>query len=154
MLLDLDQGSMTVWKNDERLGVMQARRAERSALLSGGAARSGDQGAHRAGAGAPHSDGGGAHRSRRVAGGSTPRPYVRAATGPALKTGESSDVLMNDHVYTISHGSHIHIHIDNHSCGLTKSLVPSSHGASPLFSFIVRSNARSEPIASIDRVGD
>ena len=24
MLLDLDQGSMTVWKNDERLGVMQA----------------------------------------------------------------------------------------------------------------------------------
>ena len=26
MLLDLDQGSMTVWKNDERLGVMQAER--------------------------------------------------------------------------------------------------------------------------------
>ena len=25
MLLDLDQGSMTVWKNDERLGVMQAK---------------------------------------------------------------------------------------------------------------------------------
>ena len=24
MLLDLDQGSMTVWKNDEKLGVMQA----------------------------------------------------------------------------------------------------------------------------------
>ena len=24
MLLDLDQGSMTVWKNNERLGVMQA----------------------------------------------------------------------------------------------------------------------------------
>ena len=24
MLLDLDQGSMTVWKNDEQLGVMQA----------------------------------------------------------------------------------------------------------------------------------
>ena len=24
MLLDLDQGSMTVWKNDERLGVMLA----------------------------------------------------------------------------------------------------------------------------------
>ena len=26
MLLDLDQGSMTVWKNDEKLGVMQAER--------------------------------------------------------------------------------------------------------------------------------
>ena len=25
MLLDLDQGSMTVWKNDEKLGVMQAQ---------------------------------------------------------------------------------------------------------------------------------
>ena len=24
MLLDLDQGSMAVWKNDEKLGVMQA----------------------------------------------------------------------------------------------------------------------------------
>ena len=24
MVLDLDQGSMTVWKNDEQLGVMQA----------------------------------------------------------------------------------------------------------------------------------
>ena len=24
MLLDLDQGRMTVWKNDEKLGVMQA----------------------------------------------------------------------------------------------------------------------------------
>ena len=24
LLLDLDQGSMTVWKNDEKLGVMQA----------------------------------------------------------------------------------------------------------------------------------
>ena len=24
MLLDLDQGSMTVWKNDEKMGVMQA----------------------------------------------------------------------------------------------------------------------------------
>ena len=24
MLLDLDQGSMTVWKNDEKLGVVQA----------------------------------------------------------------------------------------------------------------------------------
>ena len=24
MLLDLDQGSMTVWKNDEKLGVMRA----------------------------------------------------------------------------------------------------------------------------------
>ena len=24
MLLDLDQGSMTVWKNDEKLGVMHA----------------------------------------------------------------------------------------------------------------------------------
>ena len=24
MLLDLDQGSMTIWKNDEKLGVMQA----------------------------------------------------------------------------------------------------------------------------------
>ena len=35
MLLDLDQGSMTVWKNDEQLGVMRGRGADRSALLGG-----------------------------------------------------------------------------------------------------------------------
>ena len=30
MLLDLDQGSMTVWKNDERLGVMRAEGLSRA----------------------------------------------------------------------------------------------------------------------------
>ena len=47
MLLDLDQGSMTVWKNDERLGVMQAEGLTRSALLGGLAWAHGRQRAHR-----------------------------------------------------------------------------------------------------------
>ena len=41
MLLDLDQGSTTVWKNNVRLG------AERSALLGGLAVQAGRQRAHR-----------------------------------------------------------------------------------------------------------
>ena len=38
MLLDLDQGSMTVWKNDEKLGVMMAEGlfvAELGTVLTG-----------------------------------------------------------------------------------------------------------------------
>ena len=66
MLLDLDQGSMTIWKNDVRLGVMQAE-GLRGPLCW--AVEQRGQHTDRVRAGARVADGGGAGRRSGVAGG-------------------------------------------------------------------------------------
>ena len=62
--LDLDLGSMTVWKGDVKLGVMQPE----GLTGLGGAGLSGRQGPHRLGAGARAADAGGAGGGEGVAG--------------------------------------------------------------------------------------
>ena len=81
MLLDLDQGSMTVWKNDEKLGVMQAEGLsgqEWSALLGDANFCRLFKLAHRCRAGAGVADGGGAGGGKGMG---APKPAGVAANG-------------------------------------------------------------------------
>ena len=72
MLLDLDQGSMTVWKNGEQLGVIQAEGLSGplcwAVSLYRGAVIPRRRRAHRVRAGTRVADGGGAGGGKGVAG--------------------------------------------------------------------------------------